>query len=243
MGLDRLTALLDRMRLGVHVATPDQANLAAVEDADGQVRILLRPRQTGLDAQVDGRLLFALSVDFGSEYSPLLKAMPPLVQEEAPRDSDSYQLASLLAGEYHTPRCGGPAVLARLGEVLVVWIMRRQIQRGAAGPGLFGGLAHPRISHALVAMHDQPQRVWRSTDLAEIAGLSHSHFKRLFSETVGVSPMVYLRRWRMTLARDELQQGARVDRVARRFGYSAPDAFSRAYRREFGVLPGREMRG
>lgn len=240
--MDRLTALLDRMRLGVHVTTPEQANLAAFEDAEGQVSILLRPRQTGLSTPAGGRLLFAFSVDFGSEYSPLLNAMPALVQESAPPDSNSFQLASLLAGEYHTPRCGGPAVLSRLGEVLVVWILRLQIQRGAAGAGLFGGLAHPRISHALVAMHDQPQRSWRSTDLAEIAGLSHSHFKQLFGETVGVSPMAYLRRWRMTLARMELQKGARVDRVARSFGYTAPDAFSRAYRREFGTLPGADAR-
>ncbi|WP_198731898.1 helix-turn-helix transcriptional regulator [Paracoccus tegillarcae] len=242
MGLDRLTALLDRMRLGVHAVPADQANLAAVEDASGRIEICLQPREIGIVPDTSGRILFSLSVDFGSEYSPLLNAMPALVSETAQPDSDTGHLTALLAHEYRDGRCGGPAVMARLGEVLVVWILRRQIERGTAAPGLFGGLAHPRISHALVAMHDAPERGWRSTDLAERAGLSHSHFKQLFGETVGVSPMTYLRRWRMILARGELQKGARVERVARQFGYGAPDAFSRAYRREFGVLPGSEAR-
>lgn len=242
MGLDRLTALLDRMRLQLRPVPPDQANLVAIRDGADGLAILLAPRGDGLSLDPDAPVLFAFAVDFGSEYSPLLQAMPAHLREPAEADSDTGRLADLLTTEYREGLCGGPAVLARLGEVLVVWILRRQIEKGAAGPGLFGGLAHPRISQALVAMHDAPERGWRNADLADLAGLSHSHFKQLFVETVGVSPMTYLRRWRMTLARGDLQQGARVDRVARRYGYGAPDAFARAYRREFGSNPGSEAR-
>ncbi len=242
MGLDRLSSLLDRMRLRIDAASTGQANMAGIEAPDGQVDIVLQPRRTGIATTPGQRVLFAFSVDFGGEFSPVLTAMPDLVREPAGGDSDTGRLAALLAAEHGQPRCGGPAVMARLAEVLVVWILRRQIEKAPAAPGLFGGLAHPRISQALVAMHDAPQKIWRSTDLAQIAGLSHSHFKQVFVETVGVSPMAYLRRWRMILARDQLRQGARVDRVARRSGYGGADAFSRAYRREFGILPGSEPR-
>ena len=242
MGLDRLTALLDRMRLRIHAAQPEAANLVALKDAAGAVRLLLSPGSTGAGQGETGQVICAFAVDFGSDDSPLLQAIPDRLSEAVDPGSDIDRLVELLAGEYREGRCGGPAVLARLGEVLVVWILRRQIEAGAAMPGLFGGLAHPRISLALVAMHDAPDRPWRSADLADVAGLSHSHFKQLFVETVGVAPMAYLRRWRMVLARSDLRGGARVDRVARRYGYAAPDAFARAYRREFGSNPGSEAR-
>jgi AraC-like DNA-binding protein len=59
----------------------------------------------------------------------------------------------------------------------------------------------------------------------------------LFPRVVGVTPMAYLARWRMVLARRELERGGRVKQVARRIGYGSAAAFSRAYQRTFGEPP------
>ncbi len=62
-------------------------------------------------------------------------------------------------------------------------------------------------------------------------------FAELFAAQVGETPIGYLRRWRLTLARQDLARGDRVETVARRYAYSSPEGFSRAFRKEYGVAP------
>lgn len=237
MKIDRLTALLNRFRLNVLPTPLDKANLAAFLDVETEtVRLVFQPRRVGISCH-DGELLFALHVDFGALTNPLRTALPGQVVEKAEPGSDLSNLVSLLASEQQNARCGAPAVLGRLGEVLVVRMLRLQLERGATTPGLLAGLAHPRISAAIVAIHEDPETLWSNAALAELAGLSQSRFKELFASTVGETPASYLRCWRMVLARMDLEKGDRVDRVAHRYGYTAPDAFSRAFLKEFGVRP------
>ena len=73
--------------------------------------------------------------------------------------------------------------------------------------------------------------------LAEIAGLSRSRFAEMFLTSVGEPPAAYLRRWRLTLARQDVDKGHRVDAIARRYGYGSAEGFTRAFRKQFGALP------
>ncbi len=41
----------------------------------------------------------------------------------------------------------------------------------------------------------------------------------------------------MTLARQDIQRGERVQAVARRYGYGSPEALSRAFSRQFDINP------
>ena len=235
--IDRLTSLLEHFRLRVTAAPLSQANLAGLQGiAPSDNAVVFTPRQSGIPAE-GKRVLFALRVDFGSLSNPLRKALPERVEETVMPDGDLASLVSLLTAEQAEPRCGSPAVLGRLGEVLVVRILRLQIERGLTTRGLLGGLADPRISQAIVAIHEHPGRLWQNGALAEVSGLSPSRFKELFAALVGETPASYLRRWRLTLARMDLEKGDRVDRIAHRYGYRAPDAFSRAFQKEFGLRP------
>jgi AraC family transcriptional regulator len=71
------------------------------------------------------------------------------------------------------------------------------------------------------------------------ANCSVFHFFRMFDVIVGVGPGEYLRRRRLSEAAMALSSGGddKVIDLALRFGYDSPDAFSRAFRREFGCLP------
>lgn len=237
MKIDRLTALLNRFRLIVQPAKLKNANLAAFRNVETERdSLVFQPRKVGVSNH-DGTLLFALHVDFGNLANPLRTALPETVVEYAKPDGDLSNLVSLLASEQQNARCGAPAVLGRLGEVLVVRMLRLQLERGVTTSGLLAGLAHPRISPVIVAIHEQPEKPWSNVALADVAGLSQSRFKELFASVVGTTPASYLRRWRMVLARMDLKKGDRVERVAHRYGYRAPDAFSRAFMKEFGVRP------
>lgn len=81
-------------------------------------------------------------------------------------------------------------------------------------------------------------------EAARAANCSTFHFYRMFEVITGLGPGEYLRRRRLSEAAMALSTGGedkvRADKVldlALRFGYDSPDAFSRAFRREFGCLP------
>jgi AraC family transcriptional regulator len=74
---------------------------------------------------------------------------------------------------------------------------------------------------------------------AREANCSAFHFYRMFEVITGIGPGEYLRRRRLSEAAMVLAGGGpeKVIDLALRFGYDSPDAFSRAFRREFGCLP------
>lgn len=74
--------------------------------------------------------------------------------------------------------------------------------------------------------------------LAEIAGFSIPHFHRVFTANTGESAIGYVRRLRLVRAGQKLRMGA-VDimEVALVAGYESHAAFSKAFRKQFGVSP------
>ena len=243
---DRLSALIARFALSVAPATPAEANLLAFGRlADGAPsRVLFCPRGPARDdGGSDEQPLFCAHADWGGGANPLFSALPGRVELTVGDDIETASLVQLLKAESEARRCGSGTVLDRLGEVLMVRLLRAQIERGAANGGLLGGLADPRLGRAIVAMHERPGHAWRNEDLAKVAGLSLSRFAQLFAATVGVTPMAYLRRWRMTLARQDIERGDRIQKVARRYGYGSGEALNRSFRRQYGETPMQLRRG
>lgn len=234
---DRLTTLIDRFKLTVAPAPLDQATLLVLGHGDGTpARVVFLP--TGETAAVDEKtVLFAAHVDWNGPTNPLVAALPPQIEINLGQDPDTIGLITLMLSEMTSQRCGVGSVLNRLGEVLIVRILRRQIEAGSTRPGLLAGLSDPRLSRAIVAMHDRPGHNWRNEDLAQVAGLSLSRFAELFLETVGETPAAYLRRWRLVLARQDVKKGDRIDAVARRYGFSSPEGFTRAFKKRYGMTP------
>ena len=75
-------------------------------------------------------------------------------------------------------------------------------------------------------------------ELAREVALSRSALAERFTALVGEPPMRYLMRWRLALAARTLRAGKEaVSRVAERCGYESEAAFTRAFRKEFGVPP------
>lgn len=234
---DRLTTLIDRFKLTVAPAMPEDANLVAFAAPGGPPqRALFCAR--GADFRADlGQVLFCARVEWSGSDNPLLTALPNMVEIDLSDDPDSMGLVQMMLTEITQRRCGVDSVLSRLGEVLIVRMMRMQIEAGSTQPGLLAGLSDQRLSRAIVAMHDRPGRAWRNEDLADLAGMSLSRFAEKFLAEVGETPAAYLRRWRLTLARQDIAKGHRVDVVARRYGFSSPEGFTRAFKKHHGDTP------
>lgn len=184
-----------------------------------------------------GPVCMAAVVEFGGDSNPLLRSLPAELALDTREGEPIWALATQLQAEAQLPRCGGAAALARLGELLVLMVLREAIDRGATQPGLLAGLADPRLRHAVGALLGQPARAWRVEELAELCALSRSQFMLAFRRTLGMTPGTFHTAWRLTLARRRLQQGERVKAVAAASGYASAAAFSRAYSRAFGQAP------
>ena len=74
--------------------------------------------------------------------------------------------------------------------------------------------------------------------LAQIAGLSTVYFRKLFTYTVGVSPITYVHNLRIEKAKEMLKSdyGSLSD-IALSLGYSSLYDFSRAFKKHVGISP------
>lgn len=237
--MDRLAAFFEAFKLSVRVVPPTDASAAVklfvLGSADGGAESIVFAARGG--QPTPPATIVAASVDFGSTTNPLMNAMPERFAVSLSDAPVLRETAAAFVAEALDNRCGRSAAINRLGEVIVLLMLRRVIDVGTAAPGLLAGLAHPMLHRALVAMHDSPSREWRVEDLASVAGMSRSRFMPLFHEIVGTTPMSYLNKWRLCLGHRELIKGALVKSVARQVGFGSAAAFSRAYAREFGRSP------
>lgn len=237
---DRLSTLIDRFALKVIPDSEGPTNLAVLQHDNWPLpqRILLAPLgQATLEAGPGEQRVFTASIEWGGRDNPLLATLPELIDINIANNPEMSMLAQLLKAESDAQRCGVSGALNRLAEVLIIRVLRQQIEQGKSAHGLLGGLADPRLSRAIVCIHQSPGRSWSNHDLAAEAGLSLSRFTELFRQRVGETPQAYLRRWRMILARQDVQRGDRVQRVASRYGYKSSEALGRAFQREFGYSP------
>ncbi|NOU64735.1 helix-turn-helix domain-containing protein [Paenibacillus sp. LMG 31461] len=75
-------------------------------------------------------------------------------------------------------------------------------------------------------------------ELGKISMCSSYHFQKMFSFLTNISLSEYIRRRRLTLAAQALQNSSiKIVELAFKFGYESPDAFSRAFCKLHGVTP------
>jgi AraC-like DNA-binding protein len=145
----------------------------------------------------------------------------------------------LMAIEARERRPGGETVITRLADILVIQAIRSWIASDpAAQTGWLGALQDKQIGHAIALVHREPARPWTIESLAIEVAMSRSAFAARFTELVGEPVMHYVARWRMHVALTWLkEEGTAVSEMASRLGYESEAAFSRAFKRSFGVPP------
>ncbi|MER9171749.1 helix-turn-helix transcriptional regulator [Mesorhizobium australicum] len=70
--------------------------------------------------------------------------------------------------------------------------------------------------------------------------MSRSAFVQRFTSLIGMPPIRYLTLWRLQAARSQLRESQKtIGQLAYSVGYESEEAFSRAFKREFGLPPAR----
>jgi len=175
-------------------------------------------------------------------FRPLLDALPRMLRIPLGDRRASSQVRELLrlgVSESGTSRPGAGSTLAKLAELLFVEALRRYVESlPTDGKGWLAGLRDPHVGRALALLHGDPGRAWTVDKLARQVARSRSALAGRFAELVGETPIQYLMRWRLALAARALRGGREaIARVAERSGYESETAFSRAFKREFGMPP------
>ncbi len=151
---------------------------------------------------------------------------------------------SFLRKETKRPGIGSETIITRLIDVIFVEAVRAWLKEQPEGSaGWLGALRDPSIGTALGLIHKEPEKQWTVPSLAAQVGMSRSPFAARFTALVGQAPMSYLKHWRLQLAARFLHnQALALSSIAEQVGYESAAAFSRMFKREFGVSPGQYRR-
>jgi AraC family transcriptional regulator, alkane utilization regulator len=180
--------------------------------------------------------------------NPLFSLLPPLLHMKSQHGQSHPWLEAIVQvvkAEASANRPAAKTVITRFSEILFLQAVRTYMSTVGDGKrGWFNALQDPQIGQALALIQHQPDEPWTVESLANHVSLSRSAFSAKFKQLVGQSPMQYVTRVRLTKAAALLRtNSATLVEVATSIGYDSEVAFSKAFRRYFGIAPGAYRQG
>jgi AraC family transcriptional regulator, alkane utilization regulator len=180
--------------------------------------------------------------------NPLFSILPPVLHLKSQQEPSHPWLGAIVQvvkSEASANQLAAETVITRFSEILFIQAVRTYM--GTVGDGTrgwFNALQDPQIGQALALIQHQPGEPWTVESLASHVSLSRSAFAAKFKQLVGQSPMQYVTRVRLTKAAALLRTQPRtLVEVATSIGYDSEVAFSKAFRRYFGIAPGAYRQG
>ncbi|MGW1507536.1 AraC family transcriptional regulator [Streptomyces mirabilis] len=147
-------------------------------------------------------------------------------------------LVGLLTAEVSDPRPGSGATRPALIELILTYALRDELAK-QHDPRL-PLVGDPVIAAALAELHRRPDRPWTVHQLSAAVGMPRRALTQRFVAAVGQPPMAYLTDWRLACGARLLRETtAPLAAIARQIGYSTEFAFGGAFRRKYGIAPGR----
>jgi AraC-like DNA-binding protein len=173
-------------------------------------------------------------------FDPRLRAFPPVFVVHPPEGAATTWVRANI--EYALQQTVLPSSVAatvastRLPELLLIEVLRIHLATApAVDEGWMAALRDPVLAPALALLHQSPEHKRTVAELARGSAVSRSLLDERFRQLLGRSPIRYLTEWRMHVAEDLLATtGLGVYAIARRVGYDAEEAFSRAFKRSHG---------
>jgi AraC-like DNA-binding protein len=175
--------------------------------------------------------------------NPLFLLLPSVIPVRSSQGHSMPRLRAIVDTvriEADQNRLAAEVIITRLSEVLFIQAVRAYLDTVDGGQqGWFRALKDPSIGQALALLHHEPDRAWAVESLAHRVNMSRSAFSGKFTHLVGEPPMQYLAHVRLTKASTLLRaSSSTLSQVARAVGYDSAVAFSKAFKRCYGMSPG-----
>ena len=154
------------------------------------------------------------------------------------RDPDLCQAGILLLDALRDPGLGSAVVFESLARVFLVKLIQKYGERREEELALARGFTTRHYKRVLDFVAEHYDQTVSLEDMAREAGLSSSHFSRLFKRTIGQSPMQYVSSYRVEQAKKRLGSvDDPLGRIAVDCGFADQAHFSRVFKRSVGQTP------
>jgi AraC-like DNA-binding protein len=172
-------------------------------------------------------------------YNPLLASLPRRLHMRGIAGGWLAHFPQQVVVESRQGRPGSETMLTRMAELMFIEVVRRYVEQlPPQHDGWLAGLRDAVVGPALANLHERPRHPWTLAELARTIASSRTVLVERFTRLVGVPPMLYLTRWRLQLAAEQLaRSSAKVATIGVQVGYESEAAFSRAFKRETGMSP------
>jgi AraC family transcriptional regulator len=190
-------------------------------------------RSTGLLMILPPALLECVAVESGLD-----PAHVEIANRFKLRDPHLKHLGWVLKAELEAGYPSGGLFLDSLGTALATHLLRRHSACALPAPVRTGSLYGLKLRQALAYIEDNLDRELSLASIAGVTGLSVSHFKTLFRQSVGLPVYQYViqrrvERARMLLSDTQLS----ISQVALEAGFAHQSHLARHMRRLLGVTP------
>ncbi|WP_225890808.1 AraC family transcriptional regulator [Streptomyces dioscori] len=203
----------------------------------------LPPEPTGALPPLSGHADFeflcgAYRLPHGKVHDYLTTLPSLIVASSETGGRQAVTLAEMLLTDLSAPRPGAEATRSALADLLLMHVLRQWLQENGSADGPYTD--DPVVARALRHIHGAPHRNWTVAELSTAAEMSRTAFTRHFTRVLGKPPRDYLAGVRLSRAARLLRESdAPLATVARELGYSSEFAFGAAFRRAYGISPGR----
>ncbi len=153
-------------------------------------------------------------------------------------DPDICQAGAMLCDALSSDEIGSAVLFESLARVFLVKLIQRYGDRRAERPGFAGGFTARHYKRVLDHVAARYGDAITLDGMAGEAGLSASHFSRLFKQTIGQSPMQFVTAYRVEQAKRRLAMpDAPLTRIAVSCGFADQAHFSRVFKQATGMTP------
>ena len=200
------------------------------------------PEKGASDTALQNALISGAYQFWHTPVHPFFAEMPDwlvLRAQDGPYSNAMAHSMKLLQQELALREQGSETLVYGLLDVIFVLLMREMLQRQGARTSCWShGIQDPLVMKAVQAMHDDCARAWTLDALAQHAGLSRTSLAERFRESMGNTPLNYLRTVRMQKAMAALSESERsLEQIAREVGYTDAFSFSKVFKRTVGLAP------
>lgn len=206
-----------------------------LHSAEGELMLPGRWMWLRFRLAADGRTAMpGLSIRETAVLRSGLSAVKPPVFHFSPALEDCMER---LIGEHRRPTPESPIAARGILHELISWIIRdyraEQLRRDRAPAGY-----SPPIVKVMQWLGEHLDENISVSDLADVAGLSPSYFRRWFHREVGSSPRDYVTQMRIDRSKRLLAESNRsITQIAMDLGYSTSAYFTAVFHGETGTTP------
>ena len=191
------------------------------------------------DGEITNQIMCGIvNYDREAEH-PIFDALPEVIHfPKIKTDEPIWMTVALMNSEILRIDSIDNPIIDRLTEVLFLQLLYHYAQNNEGANGFLAALKDRRLHQAITLIHQMPAHDWSLESLGNQVGMSRATLVRHFENAIGVSPMSYVRRWRITKAYNLINYTSTpFEQIATVVGFSSANALNKAFQRHYHYTP------